>query len=158
MGGDEGTSEEYLHRGPGEAHIYLLLDILIGHGVIHALYADVVVVLDRGHLPDSQFKRLARNRQQEELLILETACPASLPLLEGLMVEGLQFFVNGLIQLWQGEELPIAQGGQNPGRDHAHRALHRGFVLGTAGPGRKNSSPIVLCHFLVGFVENSFGP
>ena len=26
MGGDAGTSEEYLHRGPGEAHIYLLLD------------------------------------------------------------------------------------------------------------------------------------
>ena len=90
--GNPGTGEEDLHRGPGEAHIHLLLDVLIRHGIIHALHADMVVILDGGNLPDSQLKRRGRKRQQKQLLFRKTSCPAALPFLEGLVVEGLQLF------------------------------------------------------------------
>ena len=36
---------------PGETHVNLLLDVLIGNRVILLLNADVVVVLHRGNLP-----------------------------------------------------------------------------------------------------------
>lgn len=66
---------------------------------------------------------------------------APLSFLEGLMIEGLQFFMNDLIQLWQGQELLIAQGSQNSGRNHAHQALHKRPCPWDCGPGRKNSGP-----------------
>ena len=45
MGGDPGTGEEDLYCGLGEMHIHLLLDVLIRHGIIHALHVDMVVIL-----------------------------------------------------------------------------------------------------------------
>lgn len=57
MGGNPGTGEEYLYCGLGETHIHLLLDVLIRHGIIHALRADMVVILDGGHFLDCQLKR-----------------------------------------------------------------------------------------------------
>ena len=41
MGGDPGTGEEDLYCGLGETHIHLLLDVLIRHGIIHTLRADI---------------------------------------------------------------------------------------------------------------------
>ena len=68
MGGNARPCKENLHGSPGQAHIHLLLDVFIRYGVVHALYADMIIVLDSGNLPDGQFKGMRRKRQQEELL------------------------------------------------------------------------------------------
>ena len=45
-------------------HINLIFDILIRHGVEHSVYCDVIVKLDGGLFPLSQFKRCSRQRSQ----------------------------------------------------------------------------------------------
>src|SRR5699024_6926920 len=72
--GNPGSGKEDLHGSPGEPYIYLLLDILIWYGIIHALHADMVVVLDGSYLPDCQLKRRSRKRQQKQFLLCKTSC------------------------------------------------------------------------------------
>ena len=155
---DPDTREEDFYCGPGRAHIHLLPDVLIRHRVVHALYADMVIVLDSGDLPNSQLERSCRQRLQKELLLGKTGCPAAFSLLKWLVVEGFQFLADCLIQFHKGQKLAIAQRRQNPGGDHTHRAFHKGFVLGTAGPGGENGGAVVFCHLLIGLVEHRFRP
>src|SRR5699024_1582452 len=150
--------EEDFYCGPGKAHIHLLLDILIRHGVVHALHTDMVIVLDSGDLPNSQLKRRSRKRQQKQLLVLKAGRPATLTFLERLMVKGFQLLTDCLIQFREGQKLAVAQSSQDPGRDHANGSLYKGFVFGAAGTGWKNSGAIVLRHLLVGLVEHSLCP
>ena len=112
--GDPGSGKEDLHGGPGKAYIYLLLDVLIRHGIIHALHADMVVILDGGNLPDCQLKRRSRKRLQKQFFLRKARRPAALPFLEGLVVKGLQFLSDGLIQFCEGQELAVTQGCQVP--------------------------------------------
>ncbi len=156
--GDPGTREEDLHRGPGKSYIHLLLDVLIRHRIIHALHADVVVILDGSHLPDCQLKRRSRKRQQKQLLFLKTGRSVALPFLEGLVVKGIQLLSNGLIQFHEGQELAVAQSSQDPSGGHANGALHKGLVLRAAGTSRENGGAVVLGHLLVGLVEYCFRP
>ena len=107
MGGDPGTGEEDLYCGLGETHIHLLLDVLIRHGIIHALRADMVVILDGGHFPDCQLKRCSRKRQQKQFLLRKASCPAALPFLKGLVVEYFQFLMDCFIQFRKGQELTV---------------------------------------------------
>ena len=144
MGSDTGSGEEDFYCGPGKTHIHLLLDVLIRHGIIHAFYADVVVILDSSHLPDCQLKRCSRKRQQEQFLLRKASYQVALSFLEGLVVEGFQLLTDCLIQFREGQKLAIAQRRQNPGGDHTHRALHKGLVLGVAGAGRKDGGAAVL--------------
>src|SRR5699024_6093215 len=156
--GDPGTREEDLHRGSGKSYIHLLLDVLIRHRIIHALHADVVVILDGSHLPDCQLKRRSRKRQQKQLLFLKTGRSAALPFLEGLVVKGIQLLSNGLIQFHEGQELAVAQSSQDPSGGHANGALHKGLVLRAAGTSQENGGAVVLGHLLVGLVEYCFRP
>ena len=155
MRGDTGAREENFYCGPGKAHIHLLLDVLIRHGVVHALHTDVVVILDGCHFPDCQLERSCRQRLQKELLLGKTGCPAAFSFLKWLVVEGFQLLTDCLIQFHKGQKLAVAQSSQDPGRDHADGALHKGLVLGTAGPGGENGGAVVLRHLLVGLVEHS---
>lgn len=156
MGGNPGTGEEYLYCSPGETHIHLLLDVLIRHGIIHALRADMVVILDGGHFLDCQLKRCSRKRQQEQFLLRKASCPAALPFLKGLVVECFQFLMDCFIQFRKGQELTVTQGRQDSGGGHANGPLHKSLVLGTAGTGRENGGTVVLRHLLVGLVEHCF--
>ena len=52
---------KYFNRCYCHMHINLIFDILIRHGVIHLVYCDVVVELDRGLSPISQFGGAAGN-------------------------------------------------------------------------------------------------
>ena len=156
--GNSGTREEDFYCGPSKAHIHLQLDILIRHRVVHALYADMVIVLDSGDFPNSQLERSCRQRLQKELFLGKTGCPAAFSLLKWLVVEGFQLLADCLIQFHKGQKLVIAQRRQNPGGDHPHRAFHKGLVLGTAGPGGENGGAVVFCHLLAGLVEHSLCP
>ena len=108
--GNPGTGKKDLHGGPGKAYVHPLLDVLIRDRVVHELHADVVVILDRGNLPDCQLKGHCWQRLQKELLLGKTRRPAALPFLEGLVVEGLQLLSDGLIQFCEGQELAVTQG------------------------------------------------
>ena len=156
MGGNPGTGEEYLYCGLGETHIHLLLDVLIRHGIIHALRADMVVILGGGHFPDCQLKRCSRKRQQEQFLLRKASCPAALPFLKGLVVECFQFLMDCFIQFRKGQELTVTQSRQDPGGGHANGPLHKSLVFGTAGTGRENGGTVVLRHLLIGLVEHCF--
>ena len=55
---------KYFNRCICYTHIYLIFDILIRHGVVHLVYCDVIVELDSGLFPLSQFKGCSRQRSQ----------------------------------------------------------------------------------------------
>lgn len=50
VGTDLVSGVEHLYRGSGELYIHLLLDVLKGDGVIHALHRNVVIGSDSCHL------------------------------------------------------------------------------------------------------------
>ena len=58
---------KYFDRCFCHAHIDLIFDILIRHGVVHMVYCDVVVELDSGLFPLSQFEGCGRQRRQQWL-------------------------------------------------------------------------------------------
>ena len=74
------------------------------------------------------------------------------------MVEGFQLLTDCLIQFRKGQKLAVAQSSQDPGRDHADGAFHKGLVLGTVGASGENGSAVVLRHLLVGLVEHRLCP
>ena len=118
----------------------------------------MVVILDGGNLLDCQLKRRSRKRLQKQFFLRKVRRPAALPFLEGLVVKGIELISDGLIQFHKGQELAVAQGRQDPGGDYAHRALYKGFVLGTAGTCREDGGAVVPRHLLVGLVEYCFHP
>ena len=153
--GDLDTGEKDLYCSPGTAHIHLLLDVLIRHGIIYALHINMVVILDGSHFPGCQLKWCSRKRRQELFLLGKTSCPAAILFLERLVVRGFQFLMDCFIQFHKGQKLAVTQGLQNPGRDHANEPFHKSLVLGTERIGRKNGGVVVLRHLLVGFVKHS---
>lgn len=75
--GDLDTGEKDLYCSPGTAHIHLLLDVLIRHGIIYALHINMVVILDGTIVPVNS-SRVDWNRVQNngELQKTSTAiCP-----------------------------------------------------------------------------------
>ena len=113
--GNPGPGEEDFYCGPGEPYIHLPLDVLIRHGIVHAFHTDMVVILDGCYLPDCQFKRRSRKRQQKQPFLCKAGCPAALPFLKRLVVEGFQFLMDCLIQFHKGQKLAVTQGRQDPG-------------------------------------------
>ena len=89
----------------------------------------MVVVLDCGDLPRRQFETRGWQRQKKRFLFLKRGCTAAFFLLEGLVVELKQLLRNRFVQLSDGKEPLVAQGGNDPGGHHAHGALDEGFVL-----------------------------
>ena len=67
MRGDPVVMIKYFNRCFCYAHIDLIFDILIRHGVVHLVYCDVVVELDSGLFPLSQFEGCGRQRCQQWL-------------------------------------------------------------------------------------------
>lgn len=55
---------KYFNRCVCYAHIDLIFDILIRHGVVYLIYCDVIVELDGGLFSLSQFKECGRQRSQ----------------------------------------------------------------------------------------------
>ena len=58
-----------------------------------------------------------------------------------------------MVDLFQREELALAQSGQNPALYHQHARLHLGLVAGLSPSGRDHRHIIVRGHLFVGPVE-----
>ena len=67
MRGNPVVMIKYFNRCFCYAHIDLIFDILIRHGVVHFVYCDVIVELDSGLFPLSQFEGCGRQRCQQWL-------------------------------------------------------------------------------------------
>lgn len=154
VGADALPSVKHFYRGSGEPNIYLLLDVLKGNRIVHALQADVVIGSHRCHFPGCQFKGAERQRTQKRFLLCKTTSPAAFPFLEWFMVESLQTVPYRLIQLRQRQKLAVPQSRQNEGGDDAYGALHSRLVLGRTDSGRQDRRAIVLRQFLIRLVEN----
>lgn len=63
-----------------------MFDVFVWNRVVHALNADMVVILDGGHFPDCQFKGRYRQRQKEQLFFRKGSCTAAFPFLERLCI------------------------------------------------------------------------
>jgi len=55
VGADPISAVEDLHRGSGEPHIHLLLDVFKGNRIVHTFHRDVVIGSYRCPLPGCQF-------------------------------------------------------------------------------------------------------
>lgn len=70
------------------------------------------------------------------------------------MVEVSQLFLDCTIQFIQGEKLTVPQRSKDPSGDNADGVLHERFVLRCPWTGGDNCGAVMLCHFLVGFVQD----
>ena len=156
MGTNAIPSKEHLHRIPGDAHIHLLANVFIRDRVVHLFYGDVVVRANCGDLPRRQLKRAGRQRLEERLLFLKQKRPAAVLLLERLVVELLQLFEDGLIQLTQRQELPVAQRCQDLGGDVFHGAFRGGLVIWPAYSRWDNRRSVMLRQLLVAADQHHF--
>ena len=111
VGSDAVATVVYFHDVVCKAHVNLLMNILIGHRIHHAVYRDMVVVLDCSSSPLGKLKRKSRKRQEIGLfLFYEYLIRRAIPLLKLAVIVGLKLFCNGFIELAEGKELLIAEG------------------------------------------------
>jgi hypothetical protein len=64
MGGDSSAFEEDLDGGPGEPHLHLLMNELIGNAVVMAIHLDMVIDIDLGAFPFSKDEPMRGERLQ----------------------------------------------------------------------------------------------
>ena len=67
-----------------------------------------------------------------------------------------QQFGDGGIELGHGEELPVAQSGQDPAFDDLHADFDLGLVLRLSGAGRQNHGAVMVGKLDGGAVEFGF--
>ncbi len=150
--------KEDFYRAAGHPDIDLLLDILIGAGVVLCIHADVVVVLNCGNSPCGQLERMSGQRKQKELLFLKRGSSAPVFLLKGLMIEPIEPVPYSFVQLAKRKKLLVPQGCEYKCRNNPHRAFHGGLILRGSRTGRNDGRAVVLGHFPVGTVDDQFIP
>src|SRR5271163_3462005 len=90
---------------------------------------DMIVGRDRAALPLGILVALARKPFQRRLVETgEEIVAAPLQILHHLRVDRLYAIANGVVQLDQGEEAPVAQLAEHEARDDAHCGLDLGLV------------------------------
>ncbi|GHV45853.1 hypothetical protein AGMMS49546_32710 [Spirochaetia bacterium] len=62
--------------------------------------------------------------------------------------------MNGLLNFLKREKLPAPPFGDDSPLNDLHCCFHRGFIGWPAAAGRHNNSPVMVGHFLVGFVQH----
>ena len=96
---DTVTAIENLNSRFGYADVDLLLDVFIRNRVILPVNGDMVVRTYGSHLPFGKLKGSIRQRKKKSLFLFKLARPAAIPLLERLMVKGVQPFTDRCVQL-----------------------------------------------------------
>ncbi|OPY13118.1 MAG: hypothetical protein A4E69_01825 [Syntrophus sp. PtaB.Bin138] len=82
--------------------------------------------------------------------------PGAVHLLERAVVEILQLFGDGVVQLADAEEGVIPKRRQDPPFRYENGRLHLGLVLGLDDPGGDNDRIVVASHFVIGRVDVRF--
>ena len=155
MRGDAVALEKDFNCALGHAHVHLVFDVFVGHGVLHFVHGDVIVECQGSDLPDGKFKRARWQRQQEWLLLLQERTQAAAgSFLEWLAVELIQLLKHGLVQLMQREKLAVAQRGDDLSGDDTHRTLHARLVLRLANAGGDDRRAIMPRHLVVGSIDD----
>jgi len=154
VGSDTSLLVEHFNGGCGNPDIHLTFNVLIGDGVIHALHRDVVVELNCCFLPLRQLIAGLRKRcQQWEFFLHVDVVSRTVFLLKWLPTELKQLLSDRCIQLRQGEELLVPEGGNNPCRDDTYCAFGIGLIFRGSDPGGNNGAVIILRHFMVDCID-----
>jgi len=97
------TPMKDLHRCRRGPHFHLLVDQLIGDTIEAGVEFHVIVDVDLGRQPDrGQLKPLGRQGPQSGPIDLqEQTLPATLPLLKGALIQLVQKFTDGAVQIGQ---------------------------------------------------------
>jgi activator of 2-hydroxyglutaryl-CoA dehydratase len=115
MEGHSSALEEGFQCGIGETDIEPLMNQLIRDTVVMVIHFDVVIDIDLWSAPFSE--NVAMGWQGFEggfVQALKEAFTGSLDFFKGTVIEDLQLFCNGLIELNEGEESAMSQRGKDP--------------------------------------------
>ena len=94
----------------GDANVNFLFDIFIGNRIIHSVHKYVIIILDSGLFPLSQFEWSSRQWFQQQFFFpKKEAEPAAILLLEWFGIVVSKLFQNSGVQFKQRKELLIAQ-------------------------------------------------
>ena len=154
VGGDPLAAIEHLDGRGGHTHVETAAHQLVGHGVEPVVHRQVVVDADGRLLPLGHL--VAGGGQRAEgvsLLVIEQVLPRGGLAPEGTGVHHLHLGGDGLVQVTEGEEPPVAQRGQHPALDGQHAGLHSRLVPGPIGAGGQDGRLVVGGELGVGGVE-----
>jgi hypothetical protein len=141
---------EDLDRAIREARINGLAQQGERHRVVMGINLDVIVRRDRAALPLGILVAPARKPfQRRPVETDEEIVAALLERLHHLRVDRRYAVANGLIQLDQGEEAPIAQLAEHEARDDADGSLHLGLVARASNARRQHDKAVVIGEILI---------
>ena len=154
VAGDPPALGEALHRLGGHPHVQLLADQLVGHAVVVAVHLDVIIDSDPRLLPLRVGEALRRQcAQHRSLQALEQRPTRARQFVEWPLVQPHQKLADGLVELGQRKEGPVAQPRQDPPLHHLHTHLDFGLIPGPSYPRRHHRHPVVHRQVLVGRVQ-----
>ena len=130
MAGDPLPPVEAFDGAGGGPEVELKADEGIGDGVVVPVERHVIVDVDADLLPGGELAGLpGQGLQGGPVDLLEEFPAATGQLAEGLVVEFLQQPPDLRVGLRQGEELPVAQGREDPALRKKHAQFHLGLVI-----------------------------
>ena len=141
---------EDLDRAVREARVNGLTQQGERHRVVMLIDLDVIVGRDRAALPLGILVAFARKPfQRRPVETGEEIVAALLQMLHHLRVDRRYAVTNGVVQLDQREETPVAQLAEHKARDDADCGLDFGFVAWASNARRKHDEAIVIGEVLI---------
>ena len=133
-----------------DAYIDLLVDVVVGDGVIHPLDSYMVVELHLGRCPVGWLVRDDGKWGEVCFLFFGKDAPAAaLALLEGTVVQDVELLGNGAVQVLDGEELLVAERRDDPRGSEADAALRRRLVLRMTDAGRQDGRVVAFGELVI---------
>ena len=90
------------------------------------------------------------------LLLCKNTGPASFTFLERLIVEAFQSAPDRFVKVRKGQELPVAERSKDVSGDNTDGSFDRRFISRGTHSRRNDSCFVMLCQFLVGFIQDNF--
>lgn len=140
----------------GNTHIHLLPDVFEGNGVMHAFNGNMVVRPHGSNFPYRQLIWMRRQRAQKWQFFCKCAGSAAFTLLERLVIETLHAIPDGLIQLRQGQKLPVSQCCEDIRGNDTYSTFHGCLIPGCSYTRRHDGSFIMFGQFLIRLVQYNF--
>ena len=155
MGGDPLALGEYLDGTAGEPDLDLGAGEAMRHAVIMPVDIDVIIDADTAGAPFGEHVGLGRQGlERRPVELFEQLAPRHAePPDRALVVEPRQQLGDGLVQLAQAVELPIAQAAENPALHDQHADFDLGLVARPARPCRQHGGVVMRRHLRIGPVD-----